>query len=389
MSAENADPFGLAHLRLETLRERPGVKWRAPGGRIAAWIADMDFPIAPAIVERLHARVVDLGYPAWDETGRSPLAARFAARMASRYGWEPDRERLRELSDVMQGIAMAIHHLSEPGDGVLVHTPSYPPFLRAISEQHRRLVPVPARPATDGVVFDYDELERRLAALDQPPRMWILCHPQNPTGRVFASEELARIAAIAERFDLVVISDEIHADLVHEPHRHVPFASLGGTTASRTITVTSSSKAFNLAGMRWAIMHVGVDHLSDQLASIPRHYLGEPSLLAVEATDAAWTDGDAWLAAVRTQLDENRTLLRDLLARHLPDVGYDPPEATYLAWLDCRRLELGDDPAATFRSRGVELASGPNFGPDGHGWARLNFATSPTVLEQIVERMAG
>jgi cystathionine beta-lyase len=217
----------------------------------------------------------------------------------------------------------------------------------------------------------------------------ILCHPHNPTGHVFARPELEHVAEIAARHDLVVISDEVHADLVHAPHGHVPFESLGPDVAARTITVTSASKAFNLAGLRWAIVHAGYPAMRSVLDALPAHYLGAANVMAVEATATAWTAGDAWLDAVLDVLDENRHALCDLLATHLPGVRYTPPEATYLAWLDCRDLGLGDDPTATFRERGVAVSPGPQFGIEGSGFARLNFATSPAILAQTVAAMAG
>jgi len=386
------DPFGLAGFGVDDLVDRPGIKWRRPGDRLAAWVADMDFPIAPAIVEQVRARVAtDAGYPDWPDIARSPLPERFAERMSERYDWSLDATRLHEVNDVMQGVEVAIHHLTEPGDGVVLHTPSYPPFLAAIERADRRLIDVPARSTPTGQQWDYDELDRRLSAARVGPgraRVWLLCHPHNPTGRVFTPSELERIAELADTYDLVVISDEIHAELVHQPNGHTPFAALGVEVAARTVTVTSSSKAFNLAGMRWAIMHAGVDRLQQQLDRLPVHYLGAPNLLAVVATDAAWTDGGAWQRAVLGQLDANRALLGRLLHDHLPDVDCRTPEATYLAWLDCRRLDLGDDPSVAFRDRGVELSPGPNFGALGAGFARLNFATSPAVLEAVVRRMA-
>ncbi len=246
-------------------------------------------------------------------------------------------------------------------------------------------------PTADGFVWDYEELDSRLAAASHGAgraRLWILCHPQNPTGRVFQRAELELIAELAAKHDLVVVSDEIHAELVHPGHDHVPFAALGADVAARTITVTSGSKAFNLAGLRWAILHAGPDQFHGAIVALPSHYLGTPNLLAVEATDAAWSEGDDWLTAVRVVLDDNRRRLGSLLAAQLPGIVYHPPEATYLAWLDCRALGFGDDPAATFRERGVELAAGQRFGAVGAGFARLNFATSPVVLEAIVTTMA-
>ena len=374
----------MLELSVDDVRRRRGVKWASIDGRLAAWVADMDFPVAPPIREALLAATEDVGYPHWPGIGRSPLPALFAERMDARYGWRPHVDRLHELADVMQGVVASIHHLTRPGDGVVVHTPAYPPFLAAIEAAGRRLVEVPARLVDGRWAFDHDELDARLA--DEPARLLLLCHPHNPTGHVFNVDELTKLAEISARHDLVVVSDEVHAELVHPPNGHVPFASLD---PARAVTLTSASKAFNLAGLRWAILHAGSDDLQAALDALPRHYLGMPNLMAVTATEAAWTAGDAWLRAVTGQLDANRRLLATLLQEHLPDIGYAVPDATYLAWLDCRALDLGDDPSETFRARGVELSPGPRFGTQGIGFARLNFATSADVLTLVVEAMAG
>jgi cystathionine beta-lyase len=378
----------LGGLTLDDVRSRPGTKWGSVDGRLAAWVADMDYPVAGPIVERLVALVTtDLGYPNWPGVGRSALPSRFAERMDQRFGWRPDVARLHELADVMQGVVAAIHHLTEPGDGIVLHLPAYYPFLAAIAKTDRRRIDVPAELVDGSWRFDHDELDRRLAT--ESARLLVLCSPHNPTGHVFDRRELERLAEIADRHDLVVVADEVHAELVHPPYGHVPFAALGAEVEARTVTVTSASKAFNLAGMRWAILHAGCGPLHDALRALPPHYLGAPNVMAVAATEAAWQHGDAWQAAVGEQLDVNRHLLADLLAAHLPEVGYVVPDATYLAWLDCRRLGFGDDPAAAFRQRGVELSSGPRFGPQGAGFVRLNFATSAAILERIVTAMAG
>jgi cystathionine beta-lyase len=185
-----------------------------------------------------------------------------------------------------------------------------------------------------------------------------------------------------------VISDEIHADLTYGSQQHVPFETLGDAEAARTVTVSSASKAFNLAGLRWAILHAGADAVHDELSALPAHYLGAPNVMAVEATSAAWSDGDEWLRAVMEVLDENRHALSGLLRDHFPEAVYRPPSATYLGWVDCSALGLGPDPAEVFKARGVALSSGPSFGPPGEGHVRLNFATSPSVLSATVSAMA-
>ena len=381
-----ADPFGLRSLDVERLRRKRGTKWgRTPNG-YAAWIADMDFDVAPPIREALQA-VIDgdeFGYPDWGGVEvLSPAGKLFPERMADRYGWEPRPDRVHDLTNLIQGVRAVVHHMSEPGEGVVLHMPAYYPFIDTIASMGRRLVAVDRQ----GDAFDYDRLEQELAA--SAARVWILCHPHNPLGHVFEVAELERVAEIAARHDIIVISDEVHADLTFQPVRHVPFCTLGPDVEARTVTLTSASKAFNLAGMRWAGLHAGSDKVHAALESLPHHYLGAPNVMGVVATVAAWTEGDPWLRAVLEVLDENRRLLGELLDRHLPGSRYRPPDATYLAWVNLGDAGLGDDPAAVIRERGVELSPGPQFGPQGKGHVRLNFSTSPTILEQMVKAMAG
>ena len=260
------DEFGLRSLDIEQLRAKRGAKWGARDARYSAWVADMDFPVAPAIVDSLQA-ILDgneFGYPNWGGPfSRSPAAELFGPRMSERFGWEVTDERVHDMIDVIQGVRSSVHHLSVRGDGVVLHMPSYHPFIDTIGEMERRLVPV----VRDGDAFDYDDLERRLAT--EPATLWILCHPHNPLGHVFERPELERIAEIAERFDLIVISDEIHSDLVMPGHAHIPFESLGPEVSARTVTVTSASKSFNLAGLRWAVMHAGSARMDEALGRSP------------------------------------------------------------------------------------------------------------------------
>jgi cystathionine beta-lyase len=212
-----------------------------------------------------------------------------------------------------------------------------------------------------------------------------LVNPHNPTGHVLRRDELEPLAELALRRDLLVISDEVHADLAYAPHRHIPFASLGEEVAARTVTLTSGSKAFNLSGIRCAVAHVGPRHVRDALDARRGLMFGQVGVLAVEALKAAWTEGDAWLDQVRAVLESNRRRL----AERLPaGIRYRMPEATFLAWLDCRPLGLGADPTGFFRDEAkVLFFSGSSFGPVGEGFVRLNFATSPRVLDQMLDRV--
>jgi cystathionine beta-lyase len=379
------DPFGLDALDLDWLASKPGVKWTKHAPALAAWVADMDFPPAPAVLDAVRAVVEsgDLGYPHWPTYKSSYLPPVFAQRMADRFGWSIDPAHTIELNDVLHGLHVVLHLCTEPGDGIVLHTPAYHPFLDTIDQTQLRMVETQAELVDGRWQWDHDELDRRLES--EPARILLLCNPQNPIGRVFTRAELERLAAIAERHDLLVVSDEIHSDLVYAPHRHIPMATIA---PDRTVTLTSASKAFNIAGLRWAIAHIGPTWLRERIAALPGHLFGAPNLTAVAATHAAWTQGDDWLAAVMARLDAHRSLLADLLRTRIPGVGYVPPEATYLAWLDATPLGLADEPAALALAAGVALSPGADFGANGAGFARLNMATSTDVLRVVVDAVA-
>ena len=372
------------------LLRKPGTKWRTPEGRLAAWIADMDFRPPEAVLDALRTVVEsgDLGYPTWNPKRHTPLAPLFVERMQRRHGWSPDAANCREYDDVIQAVRHVVHFMSREGDGIVMHTPAYPPFHATWRSMHRRLIEVRAHGTAVGWEFDYDDLDRRLRAEPGAARLWILCHPQNPLGHVFDRSELERIAEIAERHDLIVISDEIHAEIVYLPSKHVPFESLGPEVSARTVTLSSASKSFNLAGMRWAIAHIGSPAVRAAYEPLPAHFAGITSIMAFAAVEAAWTLGDEWLAACVRHLDARRRQLGELLADQLPGVVYRMPQATYLAWLDCTALGLEEEPVEAFRRSGVEVSAGPEFGADGHGFVRLNFGTSSSVLADIVGGMS-
>ncbi|MEU6578959.1 aminotransferase class I/II-fold pyridoxal phosphate-dependent enzyme [Streptomyces sp. NPDC046805] len=372
-------------LDLPALARRPGVKWsRAEPGVLPAWVAEMDFPPPPAVREALLRCVEeDLGYPAWDgRIHQNPVRAAFAERMRERHGWVLDPDHVREFTDINQGLQAVLHVATRPGDGIAVHTPTYPPFLETVTGMERRLRPVPYRLEDGGWVFDAERLDRELA--DDGCRVLLLVNPHNPTGRVLRREELETLAELARRHDLLVVSDEIHSELVHSPHRHIPFASLSPEVAARTVTLTSATKAFNVPGVRCAVAHIGAADVREAL-SRPTHLYGESNTFGVAATLAAWRDGDSWMSQLRTVLERNVGLVREQLP---PGVGYRAPEAGFLAWLDCRALDLSPDPYTFFLEKArVLLNDGRAFGPDGEGFVRLNFGTSPGILRDILGRM--
>lgn len=382
------DDLDLDTLDLATLTKRPGIKWAlaTARGALPAWIADMDFPVAEpirdALVEAVHS---ELGYPAWDDGSPTdnPLIEAFVGRMSTRYGYAPQPGHVRVFTELIQALQAVLHVATRPGDAVAMHTPAYPPFVRTLEAMGRRLVPIAMVDTEDGWSFDTDRLAADVARHEC--RALILVNPHNPTGRVFTPDELRALAEVVQRHDLLVIADEIHAELAYEPHRHVPFATLAPDLAARTVTLTSASKAFNLAGLRCSVADVAPARVRAALDALPPLLLGQPSSLGVLGTLAAWRHGEPWLTEVRTILDRNRRLVADALP---PGVRHHPPEATYLAWLDWRALALGDDPAATLLTRnGVMLSSGPDFGPGGQGYVRLNFATSEPILTEVLRRL--
>jgi cystathionine beta-lyase len=374
-------------LDLNWLRAKPGVKWRGVEPDVLpAWLADMDFPTPEPVRHALRVLIdsADLGYPGW--LAGTPLRVAFADRMRARFGWAADPARVRETSEVVQGAQLALHFGTEPGDTIAVHTPTYPPFLETITAMSRQMLPIPMVDEPGGWTFEIDRLDQNLRT--SRCRALLLVNPHNPTGRVFTIRELQALAELAERHDLLVISDEIHADLAYQPHRHIPIATLPGM-AARTVTLSSASKTFNLAGLRCAVAHIGPDHLLATWDQQPVNLYGCANVFGVAATLAAWEHGDEWLAAVVAHLDSQRHLLADALAQQLPRVRHHLVEASYLAWIDFRALGLGADPAAALlKSARVALSSGPSFGPGGDGFARLNFATSADLLGELLERIS-
>ena len=375
-------------LNLERVRNRPGIKWERHGSDVlAAWVADMDVEVPDFIKEAVVARINEggLGDGFYDEP--IPVLEAFKSRMSHAFDWNVETSDVLRVHDVIQGLEWVLDTLTPPGSGIVLQTPVYPPFYSSVEGTGRNWVANPLMETEDGWALDFDHLDQ-VAARDDVSAL-LLCHPHNPCGYVMTSTDLGQSIEIADRHDLVVISDEIHCDLVYSPHEHIPAASISDLAAQRTVTLTAATKTFNMAGLRMAFVHSSSQQYLPQLKEIRPRMIGGINGLGQVATVAGWEQGDAWIAELVEGLDHNRHLLSELLSEHLPQVRYRPPEATYLAWLDCRELDLGEDPAETFLSRGkVALNSGLDFGVEGAGHVRLNFATSPEMLTMIVERMA-
>lgn len=375
-------------LNLDRVRNRPGIKWERHGNDVlSAWVADMDVEVPDFIKEAVIERIElgGLGYGFYDEP--IPVLEAFKSRMDTAFGWSIDTEDVMRVHDVIQGLEWVLHTLTPPGSEIVVQTPVYPPFYSSVEGTGRNWVANPLLENEEGWALDFDHLAE-VAARDNVSAL-LLCHPHNPCGYVMTSADLAQIIEIAELNNLLVISDEIHCDLVYSPHKHVPTASISELAAQRTVTLTAATKTFNMAGLRMAFIHSSSRQYSPQLKEIRPRMIGGINGLGQVATAVGWEKGDAWIAELVEGLDHNRHLLAEMLSEHLPQIRYRPPQATYLSWLDCRDLGLGDNPAEIFMSRGkVALNSGLDFGVEGTGYVRLNFATSPEMLAMIVERMA-
>jgi cystathionine beta-lyase len=307
--------------------------------------------------------------------------------MNDRFAWNPDPARVEVLSEVVQGMYIAIEAFSEAGDGAVVQTPIYPPFLSAVADTGRRLVENPLISTGSQLDFDLDALPD---LIDAKTRLFLLCNPHNPSGRVMRREELDRIATLVLEHDLILISDEIHADLLFDDRVHIPFASLGPEIEKRTVTLTSASKAFNIPGLRCAVAHFGSAELQERFNQLhPAHIRGGIGLLGIYASIAAWRWGQPWLDEVVAYLQANRDYALQAFEERIPEIQFYAPESTYLAWLDCSALDLEGSPAAHFMKHGhVALSGGRRFGDAWDQHVRLNFATSRPILTDVIDRMA-
>jgi len=372
----------------EVLARRTTEKWNTfPKDVLPAWVAEMDFPLCEPVrdVLRQALDLDDLGYNlAPNDTG---IREAFAHRMSTRFDWSIDPGHVDVLADVMQGLYIALDCFTEPAGDVLAQTPVYPPFLKSARLSGRKVVENHLVSAGSRMEMDFDDLAAGFAG---GARTLLFCNPQNPTGRVFERDELTRVADLVCEYDAFVISDEIHADLTFDGRRHIPIASLNDDIAARTVTLNSASKSFNIPALRCAVAHFGSETLQRRfLAYAPRRVRGGLGHLGLEATVAAWRGGDAWLDEVVAVLAENRAHLAGLLAERFPELSPFVPEGTYMTWVDCAPLRLDGSPAERFREHGhVALTDGRSFGSGYREFARINFATSKRILDEVVERMA-
>lgn len=373
-------------ITLDTLRRRGSVKWTVPGpDGFGAFIAEMDFGAAPAIVDALASLAADANFGYLSEPLAADLADACATWQREHYGWDVPPDSVHPLPDVIKGLEVAMAHFSRPGAPVILPTPAYMPFLLVPKFLGREIIQVPMNDDDGFFTLDLDGID---AAYREGGDLIIFCNPYNPLGRVFGRAEMAGLTEIVDRHGGRVFADEIHAPVVYPGTAHVPYASTSQTAAGHTITATSASKGWNLPGLKCAQIILSNDADRDVWERVGMWASHGASTPGVVANIAAFRHGADWLADVLDYLDGNRTLLAELVDKHLPGVRYRPPDGTYLAWLDFRDADLGQSPGEFMTQQAkVFVVDGPECGEGGAGSLRFNFATPRPVLTEMIERM--
>lgn len=371
---------------VKSAARRRTLKWGRHGsGVLAAWVAEMDVALAPEITAALHDAIArgQTGYQVRDRLTGLPAAC--SAWLADTFGWHVSPEGIFLVPDTLTGIDVGIRFYSRPASPVVVPTPAYPPLFEVVESARRPLECVPMVSGPGGPCIDLDAVD---AALAPHGGTVLLCQPHNPTGVAASRAELIALSEVVERRGGRVVSDEVHAPLVYPWRTHVPYATVTPEAAAHSITVVSASKTWNVAGLKCSQVVLTNDADVVTWRRIPFHSRHGASALGIVAGLAAYRDGERWRRSVLDRLAANRAFLAEAVPARLPGVTWRPPDATYLAWLDCRALGL-DDPAGHFlRESGVALSDGRAFGTPGEGFVRLNFATSEVLLDRIVTALA-
>jgi cystathionine beta-lyase len=368
---------------LAELQKLHSSKWlRYASDVLPLHVAEMDFEVDPGVRALLVEMVEnsDLGY-----LGPIPEVAEAFVGFAQRHwGWTPDAAQVRMTTDVGVGVVEVIRALSKPGDKVIINSPVYHSFYMWLDELHLTTVDAPLRREADDWKLDLAAIE---AQFKSGARFLLLSSPHNPVGRIHTVEELTAIAELSNKYNAYVISDEIHAPLTFAGHKFVPYLSIPAAQR-RGIVVTSSSKGFSLAGLKAAIIVTQNQEMFEELNAMPEANHWRASLLGGFAMAKCYADGDKWLAETMAQLDHNRKLVKELLAKYLPAAKYVIPESTYLAWIDISCLGLGDNASEyLIENKKVAFNPGTEFGDQYGAYIRLNFATSPEIIEEGIKRL--
>jgi len=366
-------------------RGTDSVKWGLyENDVLPLWVADMDFVSPPAVIAALQQRV-DHGVFGYAMESKE-LKELILARMEKLYQWKIKLEDIVLLPGVVAAFNLVCQAVTSPGESILIQPPVYPPFFQAPRYAEARTVVNEVRVKEDGKYgIDFEDFE---SALEKDTRCFLLCNPHNPIGRVYTRQELHAMAEICLRHNMVICSDEIHSDLVYPGASHVPIASIDAEIANQTVTLIAPSKTYNIAGLECSALICTNAELREKIQHARRGLLGGVNALGMIAGAAAYREGDNWLKEVMTVLESNRDFLMDYIVEKLPAIKMVQPEATYLAWLDCRELNLPASPAKYFLEHArVAVNAGEDFGKPGEGFVRLNFGCTRSTLLEALERM--
>ncbi|NGZ75108.1 MalY/PatB family protein [Saccharibacillus alkalitolerans] len=351
------------------------------------WVADMDFAAPQEVLDAMRKRV---DHGVFGYTFRTPAYFDAVVNwMKERHDWTIDPEWITFTPGVVPALAFAVEAFTKPGDKIAIQTPVYPPFYNVVRENGRQLVMNPLTVTENGgYEMDFEDLELKLA---DDVKMLILCSPHNPVGRIWSRADLEKLAEICLKHDVLVVADEIHADLIFEPKAHVPFASVSDAARDNCLVCTAPSKTFNLAGLSVSNIVIPSRKLrvTFQRTVAKMHGLGSISTLGATATEAAYTHGGEWLDELLAYVRGNMEYVRDQIEEHLPELSMNLPEATYLLWIDFRGLNLNAKELMQFllHKAGIALNDGTMFGLEGAGYMRMNVACSRSIVEQAMEQL--
>jgi len=366
-------------------RQTDSIKWNFYDADVLPmWVADMDFPAPPPVLQALRERVDHgiFGYSMFD----CDLYAAITERLERLYGWQVQEDEILLFPGVMNAVHLTELAVTHPGEAVLVQTPVYPYIYKApLTTNRERQIMMLTRQSDGSYAIDFDAFE---AAITPNTRLFILCNPHNPVGRVFRRDELLRMAEICLRRNVIICSDEIHCDLLFNGHPHTPIASLAPEIAQNTLTMMSPSKTFNLAGLQCSFTIIQNPELRQQMRAARMGLTGGANLLGQLAARTAYLYGQDWLDDLLTYLEGNRNFLYDSIRSHFPTLSMSPMEGTYLAWIDCRQSGISGSPYDFFlKEARIAFSDGATFGPGGEGFVRLNFACPRPLLTQALELM--
>jgi cystathionine beta-lyase len=366
-------------------RKSDSIKWNLYDSDVLPmWVADMDFSAPNPVIQALQSRVEHgvFGYAGDPAELRAVIVTRFA----DKYHWEIKPDDIVFTPGVVVGFNIAAHSVSQPGGEILIQPPVYPPFFKTGSYADLKTVENPLIQDESGNYgIDFDDFEKKFTG---STRMFLLCNPHNPVGRVFRQEELERMAEICLRKNVLICSDEIHGDLIFQGHRHIPLGSLSPEIAKHTITLMAPSKTFNIAGLDCSFAVIPNKEIREQYLNAMKGITGNTNMLGITAALAAYQAGTPWLEDLMVYLQDNRDHLKRTIDKEMPGIKMVSPEGTYLAWLDCRQAGITESPYDFFlKNARIAFNNGDAFGTGGKGFVRLNFGCTKATLNEALSRM--